>query len=445
MLQKIRIASLAGDFGIGGTARQIVTIDKYLNSDFFEHYIVIWQSQDNSRVRFIDNKNVIEVSSTQELINALRSNKIDILYVHRHGRNQPEHDGLARDLPDDIILIELNTFSAFDRGYFSQRCDKHIFVSQTNVLKYLVQNKLDFDFAKHKVVYALVDSESFLKNDPDEAELQAFKKRHGLENRFVIGRIARDSMTKWDDKTIIFWKKACKNNPNVKFIIYGVPEQKKRQLTEAGIKENLIIMDPTTNDRELALFYSSLDVLVHLSPIGECSSATIAEAMLFKKPIVTTTTPFPRHVLGRSHTRDNGQIEQIKNGVNGYIVKSAAAMAQAVLSLMGNQAIKLEMGERNCKEVMEKYDANIGIKTLEKAFIESMMEKKADLSEQLSRYYGSISFYPSQDGIASWLNDYYSKLDDACCKDCRDGLNDRIFYLRNKLFRKFRTLLKKII
>ncbi|MEI6288238.1 MAG: glycosyltransferase family 4 protein [bacterium] len=445
MIQKIKIASLAGELGIGGTARQIVTIDKYLNKDFFDHYIILLKSGDNERIKFLESKNIIWVSDVKEIPDELAKNQIDVLYIHRHGRNQPEHDSLAEKLPQNLAVLELNTFSAFDPGFFNQRCDKHIFVSRTNVLKYLVQNNLKFDFDKYKVVHALIDSENFLSHLPGEEELSLFKKKYDLNGFFVVGRIARPVMGKWDEKTITFWKKICQSRSDIKFLIYGVPEERKQDLINAGRKENLIILEPTYNDKELALFYSSLDVLLQLSPIGECSCGTIAEAMLFKKPIIASSTPFPRFALGKTHTRDNGQIEQIENGINGYVIKNAEATAKAVLNLSSNQALAQKMGAKNNSEVLEKYDVKVGIKTLEKIFIESVVEKNIGISEEIVRYYDSLSFYPSEADVKFWFKEYYLRLKKIFCPECRDSMQDKISYYRNVLKRKLRTLLSKFI
>ena len=231
MFNKIKIASLANDLGIGGTARQIITIDKYLDKDIFEHYIISLNSKDNARAKFLSNKNIFFVEKPEDVARILEQEKINILYCHRHGRNQPEHDEVAKNLPPHIPLLELNTFSARDSGFFGKRCDKHIFVSMTNILKYVKQNSLKFDFRRLKVVYALIDSDNY-KSHIDQKEIDEYRKKYDLDGYFVIGRLARPVMGKWDDKMIIFWKKICKLNPKVKFLIYGVPEERRQLIRE---------------------------------------------------------------------------------------------------------------------------------------------------------------------------------------------------------------------
>ena len=440
MANKIRIASLAGELGIGGTARQIITIDKYLDRNAFEHFIVLPRSVEGERINDLDQSRLIFVDDYADVSDSLVRHGIDVLYIHRHGRNQPEHDVIAGALPDSIALMELNTFSAFDGGIFGRRCDKHIFVSKTNVLKYLVQNRLKFDFNKQGVVHALIDADHFLSCRPSDSELAEYKRRLGLEGRFVIGRIARPVMGKWDDKTIAFWRQASQADPRLKFLIYGVPQEKKRLLEDSGSADNLIMMEPTYDDKELALFYSAIDVLIQMSPIGECSCGTIAEAMLYGKPIIATQTPFPRVALGRTHTRDNGQIEQIDDGYNGFIVKTAAGAAHAVRELAGNPKLADDFGKKNIAEVLNKYDAKIGIKTLEKIIIDACLEKGKELSADILAYYGGLKYYPDEREIGDWLDGYWIRLKKVHCPDCRDPISDRMAYLGQAAKRKLATL-----
>lgn len=413
MINKIKICSVVSDLGIGGTARQLVTVDKFLNKEIFEHYIVSIGSGDKTRAKFIENKNIFFVGSVEEAVEKIRVNNVGVVYFQRHGRNEKTHDELAVVIPKNILVVELNTFSAFDKGVFGRRCDIHIFVSCVNVLKYIKQNDLIFDFDSQKVVYGLVDSESFKKNAPTEEEVNEFKKKYKLLNHFVVGRLARPTLSKWDERTPIFWKRLNKQNPDVKFVIYGVPPERKDRLLKSGNPENLTILEPTSSDKELALFYSSIDALVHLSPIGECNCGAIAEAMLFGKPVVVTTTPFPGNAHGKTHTRDNGQLEQIKNGENGFVVKSAQAMAKAVNYLSEQEAIARHMGEVNRVEIEKKYDVSIGIKTIEKIFIDGLKNKGSSMSKEILDYGNTLKYYPDKEVIQRWFAEYYERLNDV--------------------------------
>lgn len=443
MIDKVRVASLTGEMGIGGVARQVIAIDKYLNKEFFEHFIISLSSQNDARSKFVDNK-VFFISDPKEIAEMLKNNKINILYVHRHGRNEPAHDEIAKAVGDDVEIVEMNTFSALDRGYFGKRCDKHIFVSKTNVLKYCKQNSIDFDFKKHKVLYGLVDSANFISQMPTDLELAEYKNELGISGYPVMGRLSRPVMEKWDDEMLVMWKKLCEINPNTKFLIYGVPEEKKKLLESVGKKENLIMLAPTNSDKKLALFYSAVDVFIHDSQIGECNCGAIAEAMLFKKPAVIMSTPFPRYVLGRNHTKDNGQVEQIKNGENGYVVTNGTAMAYAVDSLLKNPELAKQMGRNNSSEISTKYQVSVGIKTLEKFFIEIVLDKGIAISEKALNYYNSLKFFPSENDVQNWFKEYYFRLDDVYGKEYRNSALDKaiLFYL--KYSKKVKTLLSKL-
>lgn len=443
MIEKIRVASLSNDMGIGGTARQIITIDKYLNKEIFEHFIISLSSQDDVRSKFADNNKMFFIPNPKEIAEILIKNKVDILYMHRHGKNEPIHDQIAKEISKDISVIELNTFSVKDNGDFGKRCDKHIFISQTNVLKYCRQNNIDFDFKKHKVVNILIDSNNFISKAPTDLEIAEYKNELGISDCPVIGRISRPVMEKWDDEMLVMWKKLCKINPKINFLACGVPETRKKLLESVGKKENLIMLGPTDSDKQLALFYSAIDIFIHDSQIGECGCGVIVEAMLFKKPVVIRSTPFPRHVFWASHNRDNGQIEQVKNGANGYVVKNGTAMAYAVDSLFKNPELTKQMGQNNLNDISAKYDVSVGIKTLEKIFMETLLDKNISLSEKALNYHNSLKFYPDENDVRNWFKEYYFRLDDVYGKEYSNSTLDKatLFYL--KCVRKFKTLLSK--
>jgi glycosyltransferase involved in cell wall biosynthesis len=411
MIEKIKVISVTSDVGIGGTARQLYTIDRYLNKDYFEHIILCFHTEDTSRLSFFKDSQIYVMSSPEEMADYINKSDAFLVYCHRHGKNEPKYDEIAKRLSPEKVLIELNTFSAKDNGDFGQRINKIVFVSQTNLLKYCVQNNLPFDFNKLKTVYALVDAENFLTKVPTAQELADYRKKLGLDGYYVVGRIARAVMGKWDNRLMLFWQRLSRADKKIKFLIYGVPDSKKKKLTDLGLADNLIILPPTVNDRELVCFYSAIDVLVHASPVGECSCANIAEAMLFKKPIVVTSTPFPKRTYYRSHTNDNGQVEQIENGKNGFVVKSVLAMVEAVLHLKKESTLSQSMGELNQQEVIDRYNATVGIRTLEKIFIEGLKDRQIELSPELQTYDESLKFYPAEAEIRQWFKEYYHRLE----------------------------------
>lgn len=445
MLNKIKVASLTNNMGPGGLGREIITINRHLNKGFFTHFVISMGSKDEVWAKFVDSDKIFFISDPKEISRMLEENNINILYAHRHGRNEPAYDAIAKEISEKVALWEMNTFSVLDKGYFGQRCEGHVFVSRTNLLKYCVQNNIKFDFKKYKTVYGLVDCGHWQENAPTETEIKDYKAKLGLEENFVLGRAARPVMDKWDDEMLVMWKRLSKMNPKIKFLVYGVPEEKKKLLLAAGRSENLIMLEPTSSDKELRLFYSAIDVFVHDSQIGECACATIAEAMFFRKPIVVKSTPFPRFTFGRSHTKDNGQIEQIKNGENGYVVANGVAMAKAIDYLYNYPEVARQMGEKNQKEMLAKYDAEIGIKTFKKIFIESVLDKKIQSSANILAYYNSINFFPDENNIRGWFKEYYARLEDIYGNEYSDSAMEKIWLYYLKFKRKAGILLKKLL
>lgn len=440
-MSKIKVASLVNDFGLGGTPRQIVTLDKYLNKDIFEHVVIGLNSNDNTRRDHFSGKNIFSCRTPAEVVQVLSSQQVEVLHVHRHGRNEPAHDEVARLWGPTKQLVELNIFSAFDTGVFGQQCQKHMFPSATNVWKYCIQNGLEFDPTKHIAAFTLFDTANFAKHTPTSNQITALRQKWGAaKDAFVVGRLARPVMEKWDDETLIMWKKLSRCNPTAHFVALGVPESRQALLRSIGDAQRLTILPPTTSDQELALFYASIDVLAHASPIGECSSGTILEAMFFKKPVVVTSTPFPHTTGGRSHTPDNGQLDQIKNGVNGYVVQDGTAMAAALHHLSVNQQLVKTMGEQNARDVAEKFDVTVGLKTFEKTYLASAVQGGRVLTAAEQQYDNALAMYPSPQTTASWLSEYRHRL-----KDVYQGGNNSLFDQLQLLSWKIQKTIKRLL
>ena len=94
--------------------------------------------------------------------------------------------------------------------------------------------------------------------------------------------------------------------------------------------------------------------------------------------------------------------------------------------------------------MLEKYDAKIGIKTFEKIFIESVLDKKIDISSDVLAYYNSNNFFPDENSIKGWFEEYYRRLKYVYGNEHPDSVSEKIliYYLTCK--RKVNTLLKKL-
>ena len=130
-----------------------------------------------------------------------------------------------------------------------------------------------------------LDEEKFLKKHDRQSIRQYLKIK---ENEHVVSFIARFEQMKDPLTFINSIPYAAKEEKNIKFIVLGSGHLKdavKKRIKEQDISASVIMPEPTSNvDRFLAIS----DVFVASSPVENCFSTTILEAMLSNVPCIIT-------------------------------------------------------------------------------------------------------------------------------------------------------------
>jgi hypothetical protein len=131
----------------------------------------------------------------------------------------------------------------------------------------------------------------------------------------------------------------------------------------------------------LAEFYASLDVHFFHSPNGECFASTICESAGFGLPTVGVSTPL----------RDNGQAEQIVNGITGWLVADQESALERIALLMADSesvaALKVSsqtyartrwLASRVADDLLSMYEAGLNPESPDNQYLaEVQLEQKA--------------------------------------------------------------------
>lgn len=140
-----------------------------------------------------------------------------------------------------------------------------------------------------------------------------------------------------------------------KFILVGNQEDRgndaiSTQILESWNDENIIRWIGQRSDIKQILAASDISVLPSYYPEGVPRS--LLEAMAMRKPIITTTAP--------------GCKEVVQEGVNGLLVppKNAQALADAIIRLCQNQALRSNMGVESRKKAHAEFDEAIVVSRL---------------------------------------------------------------------------------
>lgn len=245
----------------------------------------------------------------------------------------------------NIKIIETSPFSLYNEK-IDALLDIKLFVSKTSLIKYFWKFWKNI---KYKAKY------SFLYNPLDVEELEKYrlKKTEKIELRiiywlnehdFVIWKIGRADLWKWDDTIIDIVPKLIKKIPNLKIIIKAIPEIKKEKIKKMWLEKYFVFLSESVSEKDIADTYQLMDLMVHTSRIGESFGVSLVEWMFFWLPILTKSTDFTKYTL---FDRDNSQTEIINNWENWYIENNINRIIDKIIELYKNKDLLEKISKNN--------------------------------------------------------------------------------------------------
>jgi glycosyltransferase involved in cell wall biosynthesis len=175
---------------------------------------------------------------------------------------------------------------------------------------------------KWKVILPLYEAEKININ-----ELRNFKERNKLKDRDVIGFSGRFVEEKGVDYLINAIPYVVKKNPGAYFVFageYKISYEKFWNKINRKIqmnKKHIILLGLIKDNKELACFYKSLDVLVQPSR-SDCFPSSIVEALLYGVPVVCTNIPGARWAVkttGMGLVVESKKPVKLAKGINGVL------------------------------------------------------------------------------------------------------------------------------
>ncbi len=323
------------ELGLGCTAKTAVNLCIGLKN--LDYDVELWSLKDGLRSKeLLGTGLILKLYNKDEILNIEKST-VDIFHIHSSGLPNVWMNEVLKTFSLKSKIVQTNIFG----GY----CDKihnlidlKLFVSEATLLKYkLFGGALNKNF---EVLYNPVH---------EEKEITINSK---TKSKFVIGRIARPDVLKWDFDFELLLKLIKHSKIDFLLKIVGVPEEVKPALEALNI--NIQFIDKIESEVELDDFYSSIDVLLHLSSIGESFGCVFVEAMSFGVPVIVKSMPISRYKFWR----DNAQVEIIENNITGYVCNNILSMRDALLILtnnpLSNDLIKKRSNERFNKGIIIK-------------------------------------------------------------------------------------------
>ena len=387
------------------TNRILVGFCRSINRSIFEIKVLAHDSVGGKEKDLSDMgiEYVVANGDIDVIAETIKKWQIDAIYIIRGGGYsslQLEIFRRAKIINPKIVILETNFFGRFDpKSWPLIDCSLQVSKMMLNG-RYLKEGG-QFDFDKVKILYHPLDCQSWDKIYIGDDEVKAFKNKLGIkEGDFVIGKLGRPAIEKWSDLLVYMMPYLVKLAPNIKFIVQEMPDSRKKRVLRSKYKDHYILLKKTLDDREVALFYKTIDVYTHASKIGESFGMTLAEAGAFRKPVIVNSTPH----------RDNNQLELVEHMKTGIIANHPQTFARAVEYLYKNKDIRMQMGEAARAKIVNFLDPKKLSEQLEKVIIEKMVKNKQPLDPQLVERYSRIEYYPSEAEILAYKEEYQKRL-----------------------------------
>ena len=363
----MKILNIHTSLGMGGTERVAVNFCLGYNSQNVDsRFLVIYGS--GPRISELKKNNIIiyDHSETLDCLEKIKRWDPDILHCHRSLVFDVNMVKIIDNIKtENTIVVETNVFSRYDYSkWYKDNIDVSFQLSSWCLWKYN-RWKGASKLPHSKIIPNPLLTEKFKRASIEQ--INNFKVYHKLPlNAFI-----------WSKHTVESFILASKKIKNLYLLLVGpstkVVDQIKKLPKE--LKSKTRIIDKIVGDDNLSVCYSSINIFIHSSKIGESFGLVLAESMLCNTPVITLATPF----------RDNSQIEVVGHGIGGLVANSTLEMADQINYLYDNPSVldKYRLNARN--RIKSRFDFKVIAKELIRFYSQYkkgiIIDSKIDLQE----------------------------------------------------------------
>jgi len=392
----MNILVFLNDLGVGGTEKAACRWAWGLQER--GHRVTGLSLQDGPRRSELEQHHipiqVVEMSA-QKIAAGLRNVSPEVIHVHAPGHpHEGDVLGDALKLLPKIPVVQSNIFGKFQNPREDAWTDYRLFVSWTSCVqaaRRAFRRLNETFFRRCSVAVNPVDPEDL----PAAVEIAAFRKQLGVAGEEVLfGRLSRPEPNKWTDLALDAFQKALRRNRKIKLLLREPPRFIAEKLRASTDASRFVVLPATADAGELRLTMSALDAVLHTSLMGESFGYGIAEPMNLGKPIVTHSVPW----------LDQAQIELVRHGECGFVASTPAAMADAILRLAGDAALRAQMGAQAQEHIRTLANPDTSITRLE-AVLHAAVEKRDNpfAAEDLAQARRTAAYLDAHQFGHSWV------------------------------------------
>jgi len=367
---KIAILEICNQLWIGWTEKTMQIFCKYLDKEKFTVYacgVFGWGEREKLIQQHVQAL-LLANGDIEKIKQFVVEKNIHIVHWHSLTTNPWNSNTLSIELlrffkKNHIRVVETAPFSLYN-SEIDNLVDKKLFVSKNSLIKFFYRfAKKWIKREKYDFLYNPLDIQELKQYRISEEEKMQLRDKYCIErNAFVIGKIGRANLWKWDDTLIEIAFKLSKKIPNLKIVIRSIPPQRWKIIQEKKLDNLFLNLPETSNEQEICETYQLMDIMVHTSRIWESFGITLAEGMFFGLPIITKSTDFMRPTI---FERDNSQIEIVENGINGFIENNNEKIIEKILELKNDSILYARIAQNNQQKAEMAFSAKKLCKKLE--------------------------------------------------------------------------------
>lgn len=387
-----RVLHVHPPLGFGGTQKSVEVFVRSFDTDRFDHHILCLDAPGvRGEALREDGYDVTVVDDLAEAYDHVADSDV----VHVHGGFERGTDIIDQAQAAEVPAVLKSTH--FGRPYdgpMTQHVDRYCYVGKMILLRYLRlagRSLAPDDWSDH---HRLLYNPLILADEPPDGS--RYREEFDIPATApVLGKIGRSAPEKWEKLTVAAFERIVEMVSDAHLLLVNTPKKIRDEISARGIGDRVHYVE-TIPLGEIGSFHASVDVLTHASAIGECCPYVLLEAMANRTPVVVNSQPM----------RDNGQVELVDHGEQGFVANSVDAYAEATVELLADADRRSAMGEAGRERVETTFEAGALADRLESLYAEVLIENGVRTSEAIGWWDGP----PPVTDMEAFAADYDERL-----------------------------------
>lgn len=333
----MKILEVVNSLGLGGTERTAVNFSIGLTNKGCE--VIVFTLNEGIRKKELDNLHIPVIIGLENLKELSIQWIPDVIHIHNHGIN-PYIQRIICNMYPNAYICEQNVFGV-PSNYSKLDCSFQL--SKWSKWNYI--NRRTTVDCRISILPNPINSDSFYP--ANLYERNAFRNKYNIPlDAIVLLRIGQPIVAKWNIKIIDVFIDLKKKYNNLFLLCIGAPHNIIDYSRKKNIHSNLLFIDKITSDEDLRVCYSSCDIFLHMSRIGESFGIVLLEAMLCGLPVVTINTPYC----------DNAQSEVVGHMIGGIVANRYNGILCAVSKLIEDKQLYAEIVVKGKNFAIKRYE-----------------------------------------------------------------------------------------